>query len=225
MSGIILEDGHGKGYKAKIDSNGDVHTFATSEDLLQNQLRQGKSYYVSAGAVDWYNGSYDAGEYVFYELYNNTGGDLLITGAQVWCGPAYTTGPYTEVADQFFRVNQWLSSTPYLNTTGNNGIYKNLNRTSTNNLPVRDNGNAPSRWARASDAVATPGSSDVGYICGFYMKAGNGGKVDMLPGSQGMVIGKSQSWIVSVKGIANASPTNMILGVRASVVELNNIGT
>jgi len=223
MSGIILEDGHGTTSKVKITSLGDLKTFSTGEDLLQQQLRSGKAYYVSAGAVDWYNGAYDSGEYVFYELFNNTDGDLLLSGMQIWCGPAYTTGPYAQVADQYFRVNQWLSSTPYLNTDGNNGIYKNLNRTSTNTLPTRDNGNAPSRWARASDAAATPGSGDVGYICGFYASAGQN-KWDMLPGSQGIVIGKSQSWIISIKGIENSTPTNQKIGCRASVIELSGIG-
>lgn len=223
MSIVLLQGRNGKSF-ADITGAGQLKTFSVSEDLLQDQLVKGLSYYVSAGAVDWFGGTYDPNEYVFYELFNNTSGDLLITGAQFWCAPAHVTTPnYLETDDQYFRVNQWLSDTPYLNTSGSNSINNNLNRTSTNTLPTRDNGNSASRNSNAANMVATPGSIDPGYICGFYHAAGFG-KSEMLPGGQGMIIGKSQSWIVSVKPVQNSSPTNHIMGCRASVIELKNVG-
>jgi len=222
--GFILEDGWGGTTKGKIISDGSLKTFSTAEDLLQSQLRAGRSYYVSAGAVDWLGGTADANEYVFFEVFNNTTGDLLIKSAQVWLSPAYTSGPYTEVTDQYVRFNQWLSTTPYLNTSGNDAIDANLNRTSTNSIPVRDNGNSAIRNADAGDAVAIPPKTPAaGYICGFITSSDHG-KVEMLPGGQGVVIGRGQSWIVACKPIQNSTPTNQLMGCRASVIELAGVG-
>lgn len=223
MSGILIEDGAGSGKKAKVTKDGWLETFAISEDLLAEQLRQGKSFYVSAGANDWLAGTYSGTEYVMFEFYNNTSGNLLVQSAQVWLSPAYTTGPYTEVADQYCRFNQWLSDTAYLDSSGADGISANLNATSTLSLPARDNGNSSVRHAERADTVAIPAkTAAAGYICGFLTSSDHG-KVEMLPFGQGLIIGRGQSWVVSCKTPQNSSPTNHIIGCRASVVDISAI--
>jgi len=224
MSDGRIINGWGKPIPAKVLTDGSQKVFATSEDLLQAQLRDGESFYISAGAENWHDGTASTSELIFFEFYNNTPNDLLVKSAQVWASPAYTTGPYTETTDQTIRFNQWLQDTPYLNTAGKNGIDANLNRTSTETLPVRDNGNSAVRVADLSHAVAIPAKTkEEGYICGF-MTASSHGKAEMLPGGQGIIIGRNQSWLVSFKPVQNSSPTNQIIGCRASVVNLANVG-
>lgn len=226
--GLIITSGTGQDYALRVDSNHRAHTFSVSEELLENRLREGQAFYVSLGALEYFGGSETgagtptASEYVVGELYNNTEHDLMIVSPQMWATAAYTLGPYAEVGDQWFRINQWLYAGALLHTTGNNGIVKNLNRTSTNELDTRPNGNAAMRWTNSTHAVATPGSSDAGYICGFKMK-GDLGKVEMMPERQNLIIGRGQSWVISLKPPQNSSPTNLLFGCRAAVVSLEGV--
>jgi len=225
MSDGRIINGHGKPTPARILDDGSLAVFSTSEDLLQAQLRDGESFYISAGAEDWHDGTYSATEYVFFEFYNNTPNDLLVKSAQVWASPAFDdSAGYTITGDQTIRFNQWLQDTPYLNTAGKNGIDANLNRTSTTTLPLRDNGNSPVRVADAADTVAIPAKTKAeGYICGFMTNHAHG-KADMLPGGQGIIIGRNQSWLVSFKPTQGTTCEHQWIGCRASVVNLANVG-
>lgn len=213
-----LQDSTGNGYGLKIDLANRAHVFSISEELLQNQLRKGFSYYISSGAVDWHGGTYSGNEYVFFEFENNTSGDVLISSPEVWSSSGYTTGPYAEVDDQWLRVNQWIRNESSLSSSGADAFNYNINGASTNELDARSNGNSAARMAKRSDAIATSGvTASDGYFCGFMFKEGT---KNMLPLGQGIVIGKGQSWQVSIKPVQNSSPTNHFVGCRASVVTL-----
>lgn len=216
----FIEDGTGSGKLAKVDSDNRLQTFTVSQERLEEQLIEGNSYYVSAGAVDFLGGSTGTTEYVMFEFKNTTTNDLMVVSPQVWISPAHTTGPYAESTDQYVRFNQWLSSTAYLDSSGDDSINENLNATSSKTLPLRTNSNNAVRKADQADAVATPAkTSAAGYICGF-LGAHGANKIDMLPTGQNLVIGAGQCWIVSCKPVQNSSPTNHIIGCRASVVDL-----
>lgn len=219
------------GDAALIDSEGNLAVASRSTPLLWDKLHAGAAFYVSTGlnclfggnSTGTVAGTYVASEYVVAELYNNSLSDLMVVGAEASLGKPHTLSPYTPFIDSThdieIRINQWLYQGQLLGTVGNNGIVSNLNRTSTEELETRSNGNKAMRWATTATAVATPGSSDPGYICGFRMSYLNRPKL-LLPVEQPLIIGRGQSWVVSMHPMQNSAPTNMTFNVRASVIKL-----
>jgi len=125
-----IEDGTGTGSKLRIDSGHRARVFAVSEDLLSAQQRSGKSFYISTGVLDYYDGTAvtTTTEYIIADFKNTTSGNILISRPEFW-SDAGITGTYTETADQWVRINQWLSPIETLEGVGANAIVKNLNVT------------------------------------------------------------------------------------------------
>lgn len=212
-------------------ANGRLKVSSISEALLWDKLIEGKAFYVSTGVNCYFGGgssgitagTYTASEYVVAELYNNTDSDLMIIGAECSLSKPHTVGPYTphtiSTHDVECRFNQWLYAGSKLSTSGSDAIVNNLNRTSTEELETRSNGNKAMRVAKSDSAISTPGSSDAGYICGFKNDYTHG-KVQMLTDGQPLIIGRGQSWLVSLLPMQNSTPTNLLFNVRASVIKL-----
>jgi len=76
---VILEDGSGSGFKAKVDSANRVLTRAVSLTEQNNQTRLGRSYNIGTGVVTLTN-SADSGVLYFK---NNEADDILITGINI----------------------------------------------------------------------------------------------------------------------------------------------
>lgn len=219
------------GDAAPVDAVKGLKTASTSTPELWEALRTGKAFYCSTGVQDIFGGNstgtsagtYYSTERIVAELYNNTNGDLLLTGCEVSNGRPHTLGPYAPLVDGVddieVRINQWLYQGQLLGTAGSDGIVNNLNRTSTAELESRPNGNKAMRWCTLAAAVATPGIADPGYICGFRMSHNNRPK-SALPADQPIIIGRGQSWLLSLVPMQNSAPTNMVLSVRCSVIKL-----
>lgn len=223
MSDVMIRSAGIQDNGMEVDENGRAQVASVSEDLLQDKLKNGEAFYISIGAHEVIAGTSPAAgtEYVIGELYNNTEGDLLVVSPECWVRPSINeiTPTFTISSWQENRFNQWLYQGSVLNGIGTTAIVKNLNRTSSETLTNRDDGTAAFLHADFSNAVATPGSSDIGYICGFYISHIHGTK-PMLPERQGIIIGKGQSWVISYKYNEYESPINHVIGVRASVIKL-----
>lgn len=223
------------GQTAGINDNRQVLVRSTSSPLLWEKLQSGDAYYISSGVNCFFGGnstgtsagSYVSTEHVVAEFQNNTGGDVMIVNAECSLGKPHTLSPYTpfleSTHDIEVRFNQWLYQGSVLSTSGNNGLSVNLNRVSTNTLEARSNGNGSMRWANTTTGITTAGagltSSTEGYICGFRMDYHQRPK-KMLIEEQPTIIGKGQSWVVSMVPMQNSSPTNMTFNVRASIIKL-----
>lgn len=208
---------------------------STSSPLLWEKLQKGEAFYISSGVNCFFGGNssgtsagtYTAVEHVVAEFFNNTDGDVMIVSAECSLGKPHTLSPYTPFVDATHdievRFNQWLYQGSVLSTSGSNGLAVNLKRTSTNTLELRSNGNAAMRWANFTTGITASGagltSSTEGYICGFRMSYEQRPK-KMLVEDQPMIIGKGQSWVVSLLPMQNSSPTNMTFNVRASIIKL-----
>ena len=72
---MIIDDGTGSGYKAKVDSDNRVHTNAISREEVVQSVFLGNGYNINTGAVTITNDTTDNA--IFY-LKNNGNDDLIV---------------------------------------------------------------------------------------------------------------------------------------------------
>lgn len=87
----IIEDGSGKGYKAKVDSQNRVHTRAVVSSDLVASTSEGTSYIAASGVITITN---DTDNYLIY-IKNNSEKDLVLSQTTVVTGDS--TGGINEL--------------------------------------------------------------------------------------------------------------------------------
>lgn len=139
-------DGTGKGQKAKVDANSQLHVFSVSEDEQQQAAKLGNEYNINTGTIAFSTNSTTRTTILYFK--NDEEDDFLVTAVAVGLGTRSAT--ITDAA------NIWIVRNPTTGTTITNA----------NDVDINSNTNFGSSKTLKTTTLAYKGADGEGATSG-----------------------------------------------------------